>query len=404
MNRYFYVLLILLTAGCGVKTDDGKLLTLNIEKAMDNRQKFDLAEISDGIDFIALDDSRQESLLGDIRLLSESRTGFYVKDDKSSVPVKLFDHTGQFVAARGRIGRGPDEFIFVNYMTVDYETDNLFLYVSDGGSVYMFAYDSGGNLLARTSVELGNRNVTHYEGEIILLKSAPLHQGFFGYVEESTVGTKVPFLNLFSSELQHLKTLYVIDKGSGSRTIFTPPSKQSPIARSTSIADRGVLSNNGKTLMVKEERGDTVFYYSSGALMPAFVLDFGKYTFPAEAFGLNPNASPGNGYLTQKVLEGDKYLFVEALGREDERVQLIFDRRNPSKCFSTIGPDGKLGLNVGGVKFTPMYIRDNRLVGYMQAFDIVDNAAAITNPDLKALAATLKEDSNPVIVVAKLKN
>jgi hypothetical protein len=39
----------------------------------------------------------------------------------------------------------------------------------------------------------------------------------------------------------------------------------------------------------------------------------------------------------------------------------------------------------------------------MQAIDIVDNAEQITDPDLKALAATLTENDNPVIVVVKLK-
>jgi hypothetical protein len=39
----------------------------------------------------------------------------------------------------------------------------------------------------------------------------------------------------------------------------------------------------------------------------------------------------------------------------------------------------------------------------MQAIDIADNANSITNPDLKILATALKEDSNPLIVVATLK-
>jgi hypothetical protein len=57
------------------------------------------------------------------------------------------------------------------------------------------------------------------------------------------------------------------------------------------------------------------------------------------------------------------------------------------------------------VPFTPSYIRNNQLVGYMQALDIVDAAAAesITDPSLQTLVATLTEDSNPVIVIATLK-
>jgi hypothetical protein len=71
---------------------------------------------------------------------------------------------------------------------------------------------------------------------------------------------------------------------------------------------------------------------------------------------------------------------------------------------ATGGPDGKPGLFIDGVKLTPMYVRDNRLVGVMQALDIVDGAGRITRPDLKELAAGLREDNNPVIVVATLKN
>ncbi len=102
--------------------------------------------------------------------------------------------------------------------------------------------------------------------------------------------------------------------------------------------------------------------------------------------------------------DADRYLIVETDGWFSRLGDiLVIDKREPLNNFSAIGPDGKPGLFLGGVKFTPSYIRDNRLVGYMQALDIVDNAATITNSDLKALAATLKEDSNPVIVIATLK-
>ncbi len=41
--------------------------------------------------------------------------------------------------------------------------------------------------------------------------------------------------------------------------------------------------------------------------------------------------------------------------------------------------------------------------GDIATLDIVDNAGSITDPKLKEIAATLKEDDNPVIVVAELK-
>lgn len=40
----------------------------------------------------------------------------------------------------------------------------------------------------------------------------------------------------------------------------------------------------------------------------------------------------------------------------------------------------------------------------MQAIDIVDNTDVIANPELKTIAAAMKEDDNQVIVIAKLKS
>jgi hypothetical protein len=135
------------------------------------------------------------------------------------------------------------------------------------------------------------------------------------------------------------------------------------------------------------------------------LLDLGKYAVPVDAFGMEPTVKADDKYTAQYLFEGDNYLLVTARpAMMGGTAHLVIDRDDPAAGISaTGGPEGKPGLFTSGVKFTPMYIHDNRLVGYMQALDIVDNTDAITNPDLKALAATLKEDSNPVIVVAKLK-
>ena len=133
----------------------------------------------------------------------------------------------------------------------------------------------------------------------------------------------------------------------------------------------------------------------------------GRYFIPFEAFGENPAERWDEAYHDATyVYDGDKYVIVRsssfAEGSFDTNY-LVLDRHKPYDGFSAFGPNGKPGLFIDGIKFTPCYIRDNRLVGYIQAIDIVDSADLLTNPDLKAIAATLDEDSNPVIVVATLK-
>jgi hypothetical protein len=392
------LLLTVCLAGCRNHGTDGGLPTLDVEAAIDNPRSFDLGEIAGGFEFIPLDDSRQEGLLGNIRKIVESQSRFYIQDGTS--PVKVFDKAGKFLSTRGVIGRGPNEFQNFNHPAVDYRTDNLYLVGNTGGRSFLLAYDAAGKLTGRIAEPVSLSNMAFYEDRVILSKASPDIR--IDPDAEPTVGTRVPLLELFSTGLQQQGTVDIIDKGTAGAILME--SSGGEITRiSVRRGSSGILSDNGKTLTVKEERGDTVFHYRAGALEPVRVLFWGDYAVPSEAFGLNPTVSSG-GYLPQNMFESDRYLFVEAREYQDNTtIRLVLDREDPSGGFSATGPDGSSGLFVDGIKFTPMYIRDNRLVGSMSVLDIVDNADAITHPDLKTLAATLKEDSNPVIVIVNLK-
>lgn len=399
----YIILLSCLATACAESVSTHSVLPLDVGAAIDNPICFDLSYISESMEFIPLSTGSTRELICDIRRLGESDTGFYVMDDERS-PVKLFSHSGQFIASRGIIGRGPNEFLILQNMTVDCETGNLYLYVYDGGAMNLFSYDVAGRLTARCSLGLGGSDgLVFYEGKVVLHRSSPL-----GYVvnhnNNSTIGTNIPLLDIFTPNLQNKETLYTADKGSGERIVMTKPSKPSGIGMISGFSSEGILSDNGNALLVKEERNDTVFCYREGRLEPTYVLSFGTYMFPVDAFGLNPTTEPGDSYLPLKILEGERFLFIECHGQEnDVIVHLIFDKHKLSEAFSTVGTDDTPGLFINGIAFTPCYVRDNRLVGYMQAFDIVDNVDAITNQELKSLATTMADDDNPVIVIAKLK-
>jgi hypothetical protein len=166
-----------------------------------------------------------------------------------------------------------------------------------------------------------------------------------------------------------------------------------------------VLADNGETLLVKEALSDTLFYYADDALTPAYILDPGNYAIHEGALGINPSVETGDSYAVIGVLESDRYVFAETYGyKNDVRMHLIFDRTDEAGGgFSPLGPDGAKGLFLDGIRVSPMYVRDNRLVGVMQALDIVDAADRLTQPETKELAAGLHEESNPVIVVVELK-
>jgi hypothetical protein len=270
--------------GCGEKTRSGEIPTLDLEAAIDNPRTFDLAGIAERIEFIHLDDTQKEALVGDINRIAESKGRFHVTDDIRQSPVKIFDRQGKFIRAEGRFGRGPGEYTDIISIVADHDTDNLVMAVMAGMQGAMVTCDPGGREVARADSVMVNKMAIH-DGNLLLLRSRMLRlEG-----EDNSVG-KLPFMERYSADLQR---------------------------------EWGV------------ETGDT-------------------------------------------------------------RISAILR-------FSALGPDGANGVFVDGIRVSPMYVRDNRLVGVIQARDIVDAADRLTRPDLKELASSFKEESNPVIVVVELK-
>ncbi len=370
-------LTILVLTGCGVAATSGDLPTLDLAAAIDNPKTFDLAEIAESIEYIPLDESRPEALVGDIYMMEESRTGFYLADlsDSFSSAVKYFDRSGRYVAQRGRIGRGPEEYAGVSWLTVDWEGDVV--YISGSGWV---AYDAAGRMTARNDDMTGSC-ARFFDGRLVKLN----------YPLEAPEPGAGPFtlVDVYTPDLRHETSIDVPSKG---RVAF-PVNFQ-------------VINSNGAELAIKEELSDTLYHYRAGRLEPAATMGMGRYAFPREMFDMGAADRWAQFYRVIDVHEGGRWTVVRLQnGLMGDIHWAVVDGRDPSGAFTTRGPDDSPGLFIDGVSFHAMYVRDGRLVGYVNALDIVDAAESgkITRPDLADLAATLRDDSNPVIVIADLK-
>jgi hypothetical protein len=258
----------------------------------------------------------------------------------------------------------------------------------------MRAYRADGEIFARNdSITTGK--IAFFDDKVLLFTDSQ--------AKPTEIGEMYPFVETFSPDLHRGAALERPYKGHGSMILITTDTNGQITSISIMKVAPVVVSDNGVSLLVKEGRSDTVYHHIDGALEPFLRLDFGNYAIPDEAFepSYNKPASEKKHYGVRNIFEGDRYILVT--GTIQPNHFLLFDRREDYAGFTTLGPDGSEGLFLDGVRFQPAYIRDNRLVGYMSALDIVDHAENLTNPDLKALAATLKEDNNPVIVTAKLK-
>lgn len=388
MKRTLLLIMTLFGLLTGCKSADDNIPRLEIETAIDNPRELNLNEIADEIRFIPLDGTVQESLIGNIRSIDETANRFYVSDNATE-PIRVFDKTGKFVGTRGVIGRGPDEFAIIGAMTADYSQDNIYMSGYMGGSVVVGA-DTSGRIFARLD-SADNRQISFHDGKLFLLRDTPSRL--------VKMGETITLFDIYSSGLDREISVEVPFIGNSTGMIGS---------QDTGFFGRVMghfLSNNDDRLLVKRGRNDTVFVFFDGMLEPAYKFDLGKYTPPAEMFeGLTRQEQWESYYSMDGMYEGDSYVIIRARGGMFGEVKyLVFDRGYLSDGFLAVGPDGTPGIFIDGIAFTPMYVRDNRLVGYMQAIDILDNASTITDPELKNLTTTMKEDSNPVIVIAKFK-
>jgi hypothetical protein len=99
---------------------------LDVERAIDNTQKFDLLEIVDDCEFIPLEAEQQEAMLGEYLMVVESEEKFYIADYNRE-PLKVFLKTGEFLSTIGRIGRGPNEVPYIADFAVDDLQDNIYI-------------------------------------------------------------------------------------------------------------------------------------------------------------------------------------------------------------------------------------------------------------------------------------
>jgi hypothetical protein len=397
----FIAPLALALASCGGTTETSELPILDVEAAIADTRNFDLSEIAESIEFIPLDDSVPESLLGDPRYTGDTKNNFYFINTTNK-PVLVFDKSGKFKYTLGSMGRGPDEFLQINGLATDYENDNLYLNVRSGeGYVQsMVAYDSAGRLFARLdSVRFSA--LTYYKDELVFSKPYPDPNA-----SDFDPNGRIPLLERWTADLKPAGTFDVLNKESNYVTLYYQDSFTKRPAGSTWFS----MANNGESLLLKEVRSDTLYHYDGGpSLIPAYFFNMGTNSFPEVAsMELSEwQKWSSDNYQLYALSESDRYVFAtiaKFMQGEQEWRCLIFDRDESYRGFTPIGGKNNAPLMfLDDIDLHMIDVRDNRMLGWFTAIEILDNAATITNPELKALAATLKEDSNPVMVVIHLK-
>ncbi len=159
------------------------------------------------------------------------------------------------------------------------------------------------------------------------------------------------------------------------------------------------LYNVNDTLRVTNDFIDTIFTYSDGKLLPHIVFDYGK--FGNKRF--EPKLNTELAFTSTKVKETNNLLLFENLDGD----KFLYDKTNGSarkiKKFEGSNYQGFTNDIDNGIPFWPVAVTSDKMYSFMSADVFIEEAAKSNSEKMKQVAATITEESNPVIIVATLK-
>ncbi len=363
-------------------TEDG-LITIDVSKSYPEKELI-LQDFMD-VEYIPLETNDDFLTQGTVLDISENYIA--VKNWGHDGDIFFFDrHTGKAIRKINRKGQGGEEYVFVNRLILDEEKDEM--YINCATSKRIFVYDLQGKY---------KRSFKHpNDGQYIELWNFD-KDNLIGYDES----------NIYNDEEPRAKAFYhaLISKQDGSVTTPLPIPYETivgPLVRvaegaTATMAISAIAPNYGDVLLI-DTSCDTIYNYSaeSRQLQPLFVR--------------TPTNDPVV-FLTAKIIT-DQYYFLETQKRSYsietrkgfERERLVYDKEEKTihevtvlnrdlmmeETFTnwTIGMNNHRVVAFETIQADKLYeaYHDNKLTG-----------------KLKEIAANLKEDDNPVVMIVKNK-
>jgi hypothetical protein len=180
------------------------------------------------------------------------------------------------------------------------------------------------------------------------------------------------------------------------------------------------------TFMVKENLlNDTLYSISvSSDIIPRYVFDFGKLTFPVEmqinsweiALKAQNNGWKSGSEMDKYVMPAgifETYSYLIVSYRLNDKFHWGFYNKKTKKTCS-VESQGIINDYDGGPDFCPIYQKNNIWIGFIDAYKLIEyvNSSVFKTsipkfPEkkkaLEQLANSLTENDNPVLMLVKLK-
>jgi hypothetical protein len=420
MFKITLYLILIIILGCSGYHDDSFILEIDIEKNVGKFEKLQLSDYIDDVHYIPLD--TDPVLLRWIYQLDIYNGLIAVRDIDHCI---LYDTSGNYIAKIGNHGQGPGEYWSSQNFRIG---RNGKLYLQDYRGILV--YDLKGTFIRKFYPEIN--------ADFSVVRSWSLFNDslFFGQIPNRT-GKEENKAVIFNDRGETIKTF--------KNRIFLNREK---IKFRTPVEDHANIYQFNERTFFKEIINDTLFFINDQYMLePAYYFNLGKYGEPTANRELDFSSgawkSSENYIYIYNVYEIKNHFFIDfrffgnhSPAKREKPVERdgilfeyytftilgVFDKITKKLVISEPTPSDNHFLNTGlyndfdgGLNFYPRErVNDSTLAMWIDAYIIkehVDSDAFKNSTpkypekkkELEALAASLNENDNPVLMLVKLK-
>jgi hypothetical protein len=375
------------------------LISCNEQKVSENSIKGSLLKIEDPVminidDFINDYDTirlevSDEALIDGIFSMQIMNEKFYILNRKST-SVFIFATDGKYIGKNNNQGKGPNEYINIQSMEMDYINNRVI--ISDSFSRKIFVYDEFGNHEQTISLTFppkriipnGNGYINVYSGARNMYTNPNMENFHLHFLDSSGVfmSSSLAIETKQSIDVASHLSVSLLDNGD---MLFFPVLGDSIYGVSgNDVSVKYTLTNNSKySILTKDDKNN--FKYSFGS-----ENHFEKYE--------------ENGYLLPwgEVIDLEDFIFLPFSGW-NKAIYLFYSKKDDKSML--IVPDEVQGNRAMSEIFMtcPKASQGNKFFISPNSYNLQVLAESLPDGKLKTFISNSDENSNPLIVSYSIK-
>ncbi len=417
MKQHHFILLALFVSSIlgscagnrsGESAADG-IKTISLPDAMGNEKIVNLSEVAQSISYIPLETS-DSSLLGNIPRPILERGVFYVTITSGFTSIyKMYSIAGKYLGQLGRPGRAAGEYhsnidMGSYAISVGPKSGNPMIFSTDK----IIEYNKNGRFIKEV------RSPIDPTYNLMLTRIKPLGDNYLSvYSDHNRRNSFFIFFNANGEMVGEIPEYLKRKQGGGTSGANTNEDLTATISLGNMINVVSPYLYDYKDNIRLIGNADTLYTFNPKMEKSTlFHFDYGKYKLPLNASW--EERAQSIFLIAGFTCEWESHLYLtynfgknEPNGYKLPHVRGLYNK-NSGELTLLKRPDPELSgfkndLD-NGSPFWPVHIsREGEMIMPLSAVKFIELSENYDSPEMKRVAATLTEESNPVIVVVKLK-